>query len=60
MDSQQSSYHRFVVRVFHDLASLGAGQIAAPAADHADYDTAAGSAADQGVPASGEGKLIYG
>ncbi|UMX71177.1 hypothetical protein MJ585_27850 [Klebsiella pneumoniae] len=31
-----------------------------PAADHADYDHSSGSAADQGVPASGQVETDYG
>lgn len=54
----QSSYHRFVVRVFHDLASLGAGQNPQPQQQTTQTTTtAAGSAADQAYrPVAG--KLI--
>ncbi len=54
----QSSYHRFVVRVFHDLASPGAGQNPQPQQQTTQTTTtAAGSAADQAYrPVAG--KLI--
>ncbi len=56
----QSSYHRFVVRVFHDLASLGQDKNPQPQQQTTQTTTtAAGSAADQGVPASGQ-ELDYG
>ncbi|XPE57779.1 membrane protein insertase YidC [Shigella flexneri] len=54
----QSPYHRFVVRVFHHLQAWEQDNAISSPADHADTTTAAGSAADQGVPASGQGKLI--
>jgi hypothetical protein len=40
----QSFYHRFVVRVFHDLANVGEGtkSSSGAAADHADYDHRSG------------------
>ncbi len=55
----QSFSHRFAVRVFHNLASK-THKNPQPQAQQTTQTTttAAGSAADQGVPASGQGKLI--